>query len=78
VTVQVTDSASVTRAAGLLLVSSAQINFEIPAGTAPGPATVLINNGGAPVSVPVRIEATAPALFSVNELGLAGPRRSAW
>jgi uncharacterized protein (TIGR03437 family) len=71
VTVQVTDSASVTRAAGLLLVSSAQINFEIPAGTAPGPATVLINNGGAPVSVPVRIEATAPALFSVNELGLA-------
>src|SRR5437773_473024 len=40
VTVEVADSLSVTRTAGLLLVSPSQINFEVPAGTAPGPATV--------------------------------------
>lgn len=69
--IQVSDSASASRAAGLLYVSSTQINFQVPAGTAAGPATVLISNGGAPISVPVQIQTVAPGLLSINALGVA-------
>jgi uncharacterized protein (TIGR03437 family) len=74
VTVQVTDSASVSRAAGLLFVSSgaaSQINFEIPAGTAPGAALVRINNGVGEVSATVQIQPVAPGLFAINDLDVA-------
>jgi uncharacterized protein (TIGR03437 family) len=67
----ITDSASTTRSAGLLYVSSTQLNFQVPAGTAAGPATILINPGGAPFVVPVQIQSVAPALFSMNNLGVA-------
>jgi uncharacterized protein (TIGR03437 family) len=71
VTIQVTDSASVSRAAGLLFVSSSQINFEIPAGTAPGAAMVLINNGISQTSAAIQIQKVAPGLFEINNLGVA-------
>jgi uncharacterized protein (TIGR03437 family) len=71
VTVQVTDSASVPRQAGLLFVSPSQINFQIPAGTAPGAAVVLINNGGSKASATVQIQPVAPGLFAINNLDVA-------
>jgi uncharacterized protein (TIGR03437 family) len=71
VTIQVTDSASVPRLAGLLFVSPTQINFEIPAGTALGPATVTINNGQQTLSAQVQIQSVAPGLFSVDAQGIA-------
>jgi uncharacterized protein (TIGR03437 family) len=70
VTVQVSDSAGVARPAGLFLVSPKQINFQVPAGTAAGAATVTINNGGTPVSVPLQIQPVAPGLLRMNDLGV--------
>lgn len=71
VTVQVTDSAPtpVTRLAGLLFVSPSQISFQVPAGTATGPATVTIHNGQQTISAPVQIGSVAPGLFSVGDQG---------
>jgi len=71
VKIQVVDSQFVSRDAGLIFVSPTQINFEIPAETAAGPATVRIDNGGPPIPVPVQIQKIAPALFSLNDLGVA-------
>jgi uncharacterized protein (TIGR03437 family) len=71
VRIQVVDSQFVSRDAGLIFVSPTQINFEIPAETATGPATVRIDNGGPPIPVPVQIQKIAPALFSLNDLGVA-------
>jgi len=51
-------------------VSAGQINFQIPSGTAIGPATVSINNSFG-TSVTVQIQGEAPALFSVNSRGIA-------
>jgi uncharacterized protein (TIGR03437 family) len=71
VQIQITDSASTTRPAGLLYVSPTQINFEVPDGTAAGPATALLNNGGAPVVVSMQIQPVAPGLLTMNDLGVA-------
>ncbi|HXB67210.1 MAG TPA: hypothetical protein VNY05_03155 [Candidatus Acidoferrales bacterium] len=71
VTVQVQDSGSVSRPAGLLFVSPGQINFQIPAGTALGPAAVTINNGGALMTAIVPVQTVAPALFALNSQGVA-------
>ena len=70
VVVQITDSAGVMRAAGLIYVSPTQINFQIPSGTVTGMATVTVNNNfGSSATVP--IQTVAPALFSVNSRGVA-------
>lgn len=69
--VTVTDSAGTSRMAGLLFVSPAQINFQIPAGTATGPATIAVNNGSGTASAKVQVQAVAPALFAVNAQGIA-------
>jgi uncharacterized protein (TIGR03437 family) len=71
VTIQVTDSASMSRPAGLLFVSSTQINFQIPAGTAPGQAMVRIDNGVSQTSAMVQILPIAPGLFVINDLDIA-------
>jgi uncharacterized protein (TIGR03437 family) len=71
VTVQVQDSGSVTRPAGLLFVSPGQINFQIPVGTARGPATVIINNGSAQMAAIVPVRPVAPALFAIDSQGIA-------
>jgi uncharacterized protein (TIGR03437 family) len=70
VVVQITDSAGIMRPAGLIYVSPHQINFQIPAGIATGTATVSVNNNFGN-SATVQIQALAPALFSVNDQGVA-------
>jgi len=70
--VAVTDSGGTTRDAGLIAVSPGQVNYLMPPGTAPGPATVKVTNGaGAEITGTVMIEPVAPGLFGLNTAGLA-------
>lgn len=70
-TVTVTDSAGVARAASLFYVSPAQINFEIPAGTAKGAATVTFqNHNGTIQSATISITSVSPGIFALNGSGL--------
>jgi uncharacterized protein (TIGR03437 family) len=72
VTVTVTDSAGVSRAALLFYVSPTQINCEIPDGTAQGPATVTIANmNGTSQAATIQIGSVSPGLFELNTAGLA-------
>ena len=58
------------RPAPLAYVSPAQINFEVPAGTETGSATVMLQKGSSTQNLgTVRITAAAPALFSANASG---------
>lgn len=67
ITLNLQDSAGITRPAPLFYVSPTQINFQIPMGTAPGPATATIANSAGPsVSAQVRITPVAPGLFAAN------------
>jgi uncharacterized protein (TIGR03437 family) len=70
--VQVQDSAGVTRPAPLSYASPTQINFEIPAGTAPGEATFSVTNGGAAAagSGTSNLMNVAPALFTADGSGM--------
>jgi uncharacterized protein (TIGR03437 family) len=76
-TVSVTDSAGLSRFAGLYLVSPGQINFVIPSGTAPGAALITVTNSNAPagavIPIQINIASVAPGLFtaSANGKGLA-------
>ncbi len=71
--VSVEDSAGVTRDAPLLAVSSGQINYQVPAGTSPGPASLSVLQNGVPVaSGKVSIAPVAPGLFGAAGTG-AGP-----
>ncbi len=65
-TVEVQDSAGTTRGAQIYYASSTQINFVIPAGTAPGPALVTVSEGlfAAHGPASVTIAPIAPALFT--------------
>ena len=65
-------------AAPLFFVSSSQINFQIPTGTADGDATVIVraiqSNGDEVVSTgTVKIAATAPSIFTANANGTGAP-----
>jgi uncharacterized protein (TIGR03437 family) len=72
VSVAVTDSAGVSRAAALYYVSPSQVNYVIPAGTAAGLATVSIASGGeASGTGQIEIALEAPRLFVVNAANLA-------
>lgn len=69
-TVKITDSAGVTRAAQIFYVSPAQASILMPAGVAPGPATLTVTNSNQPpVSMPIAIGPVAPGLFTANSSG---------
>jgi uncharacterized protein (TIGR03437 family) len=71
-TITITDSLGVSRQAPLFFVAPGQINYEIPAGTATGTATVtVINREGASSTARLQIDSVAPALFALNTAGLA-------
>lgn len=66
----VRDSAGTDRLAPLFFVSAGQINYQMPAGTAPGDATVTIITGdGRRSTGRVRIETVAPGVFTANSSG---------
>jgi uncharacterized protein (TIGR03437 family) len=68
--VRVKDSAGVERIAPLFYVSPGQVNFQIPAGTAGGTATVTVFNGAGKLSVSTaQINAIGPGLFTANADG---------
>jgi hypothetical protein len=53
--------------APISFISPTQINFQIPAGTATGTATVIINNNGSPSNTfMLSIVAAAPGIFSIG------------
>lgn len=69
-TVHVQDSAGQLRAAPLYFVSPNQINYQIPAGTAPGGATVYVTTGNASPQVGTTIvAASAPSIFTQDQSG---------
>jgi uncharacterized protein (TIGR03437 family) len=69
-TATVKDSAGVERRAPLFFVSPNQVNFQMPPGTAEGPASVMIANGNGDVfSGAVQIARVAPGLFTANASG---------
>jgi uncharacterized protein (TIGR03437 family) len=65
-TLTVTDSAGIARVAPLMYVSPSQINFVVPSGSAPGPATFTIANGNASSQTMGTIQSVAPTLFSMS------------
>ncbi len=68
--VKVKDSAGIERFAPLFFVSPTQINFQTPAGTALGTATVMVmNEDGDIITGTAQVAATAPGLFSANADG---------
>ncbi|MGH9839289.1 MAG: putative Ig domain-containing protein [Blastocatellia bacterium] len=70
VRVQLRDSLGIERLAPLFFVSPGQINFQIPAGTATGTATVSLSSGA---TGQVEITNTAPGLFAANADGQGVP-----
>ena len=68
------DSQGVERFAPLFFVSPTQINYEIPNGTANGPASVVVESGDGTLSLGIVLVATvAPGLFSANSNGQGSP-----
>lgn len=66
-TVQVTDSTGTARQAAMVFLSSTQVNFILPAGTASGTAKVVLNNGSTAVaSGTIAVQAVAPGIFSAS------------
>ncbi|MGH9838558.1 MAG: putative Ig domain-containing protein [Blastocatellia bacterium] len=75
VRVRVRDSLGVERLAPLFFVSPGQINFQIPAGTATGMATISVSNGSLSSGAlgQVEITNTTPGLFAANADGQGVP-----
>jgi uncharacterized protein (TIGR03437 family) len=70
--ISVTDATGTTRAAQLSYVSPGQINYLIPAATAPGFATVSIStNGNVTATGQIEIAPAAPSVFTINPGNLA-------
>ena len=70
-TVNVTDSAGITRPAVLFSVSATQVTYQIPPGTAVGTATVTITAGdGVTGTVQVQVAAVSPGVYTLNAAGL--------
>ncbi len=73
-TVEVTASSGVTRPSPLFFVSDLQINFQIPPGTATGPATITVRRDGrSPLTGQLQVEDVAPGLFTANAQGNGAP-----
>ena len=70
ISLTVSDSAGAVRSAPLIYVSPTQINFVVPDGTAPGPATFTISAGSALISAPGIVQNVAPRLFSTSGNGV--------
>ena len=69
-TVSVRDANGTTRSAPLFFVSPTQINYLVPAGTAPGQAQITIANGQGPLAVgTAAIAPVAPGLFTADASG---------
>lgn len=74
VQVTVQDQAGTVRNAGLFFVSPTQINFQVPAGSAAGSATVnVLSNGTVIGQGALTIAAVAPGLFTANANGRGVP-----
>ena len=72
--VQVRDSAGTTRNAPLFYVSPTQINFQIPAGSSAGAATIsVLLNGSTVGQGTATIASVAPGLFTANATGKGVP-----
>jgi len=68
--VQIKDSGGAAYDAPLFFISPGQINFLIPAGTAPGAATITVMNGSSAVaSGTALITAISPGIFSADASG---------
>jgi uncharacterized protein (TIGR03437 family) len=70
--VSIVDAAGKTSAAPLLFVSPWQLTFQVPAGVAPGTAQVKVTAAGTTQTASnIQVATVAPALFTLNGLGLA-------
>jgi uncharacterized protein (TIGR03437 family) len=69
ITVKVRDSAGTERLSPLFYVSPTQVNFQIPAGTATGAATITVTNGGTNNAGTLTIGNVAPGIFSADSTG---------
>jgi len=69
--VNVEDSAGVAHSAPLFFVSPAQLNFLIPEGTAPGPATVTVVGGSTSFRAAVLVKTVSPGLFGAGGFAAA-------
>lgn len=70
----VTDSHGVARPAPLFFVSPTQINYQIPAGTANGAATITVTGGASDVAIGIAsITPVSPSLFTADASGAGLP-----
>ncbi len=70
VTVKIKDVNGVERLSPLFFVSPQQINYQLPAGTAPGQAIVTVTaSDGRLHNGLIQVDAAAPAIFTVNQQG---------
>jgi uncharacterized protein (TIGR03437 family) len=69
VTVRILDANGKSYAALLYYVSPGQLNFVIPADVPAGPATLVVNTPGGPLSLAVTITRSSPALTSADGSG---------
>lgn len=68
--VRIRDNTGAERSAPLFFVAPSQVNFQIPAGTVNGPATITITSGDNAVSTgTMNIATVAPGLFTANANG---------
>lgn len=73
-TIKVKDSAGVERMAPLFFVAPTQANYVVPAGTANGPATVMVTSGDGTFSMgTLNVATVAPGLFTANANGRGVP-----
>ncbi len=68
-----TDSTGATLSAPLFMVNAGQINYLVPAGLAPGKATVKVTDGSNSYTGALEISNVAPAIFTADSSGTGPP-----